>query len=117
MPRKTNPNVKPVQTFLKIDALEYLKKLASDDYRSVSKYVEKLLMDHLKENGYSEEISNGKEQKKKITNSITENIEQSANNNINHVNTTVSISSTPDEIAISGANKRRKNTKVAPMNL
>lgn len=117
MARKKDENITSVQTFITKDASEFLKKIAKDDYRSVSKYVQKLIMQDLKSKGYVEP----EHTEKKTINSKTELVEQSANNNcsveINSSATTVTTVTNAPTTTIGGKRTRSKNSKVAPMNL
>ena len=120
MARSQDSNMKSVQTFISKDASDYLKQLAKNDFRSVAKYVQKLIMQDLKNHGYVEPEA-GSETEKKTINSKTESIEkveQSANNNssVDFVSSAAIVTNAPETI-LGGKRARSKNSKVAPMNL
>lgn len=120
MARKKDENITSVQTFITKDASDFLKKVAKDDYRSVSKYVQKLIMQHLESKGY---VASEYTEKKTINNEINliEKVEQSANNNFSVENNgsaiTVTTVTNAPTTSIGGKRTRSKNNKVAPMNL
>lgn len=112
MARKNKDNLYPLQTMISREAAAYLTKLAEADDRSLVKYAKKVIMDHLKANGYVEgsveplpkkesKSSNEDEKSQKKSNLIVaeKELKQSANCNIS-----------------SATNRTRaKNTKVAPI--
>lgn len=118
MARKKDENITSVQTFITKDASEFLKKVAKDDYRSVSKYVQKLIMQDLESKGY---VAGEYTEKKTINNEINliEKVEQSANNNFSVKNNSSATipGKAPITAAIGGKRTRSKNSKVAPMSL
>lgn len=113
MARKNSENLYPLQTLITRDAAAYLTELAKEDDRSLVKYVKKIVMDHLKANGYKEgsveplakkERSDVKEEdsSQKKSSSVTlveEELKQSANCNTLSTN----------------KRTRGKGTKVAPV--
>lgn len=52
MARIKDENMTSIQAFITKDASEFLKQVARDDYRSVAKYVQKLIMQDLESKGY-----------------------------------------------------------------
>lgn len=108
MARKKNENDYALQTIISKDAAKFLSDLAEKDDRSLVKYTKRVIMEHLKANGYveSNEIKSStcdpkheEETQKKTNLSVDDNAKQSANCNTG--------SST-------GGNRNRRN-KVAPV--
>lgn len=117
MARIKDENMTSVQAFITKDASKFLKKLAKEDYRSVAKYVQKLIMQDLEAKGYVA----AEHTEKKTINSETESIEkveQSANNNssVDFVSSAAIVTNAP-ATTIGGKRTRSKNSKVAPMSL
>lgn len=114
MARKDSENLYPLQTLIPRDAAKYLKDLAKEDDRSVVKYVKKIVMDHLKANGYTEgsveplakntrksEEKEDNSQKKSNSIGTEEKLKQSAN---------------CSSLSIGTLNKKKKGSnKVAPV--
>lgn len=116
MARKKDKNMTSVQTFITKDASEFLKKLAKDDYRSVAKYVQKLIMQDLESKGY---VAAEYTEKKMINSEtiLTEQVEQSANNNCSVKFNSSAAMVTNAPVTNGGKRTRSKNSRVAPMNL
>ena len=111
MARKKNENDYALQTIISKDAAEFLSNLAKEDDRSLVKYTKRIIMEHLKANGYvekatsnvenKEEHINKEETQKKSNSSIDDNAKQSANCN---------------SLSIGTSNKKKKGSnKVAPV--
>lgn len=115
MARKKNENNYALQTIITKDAAKYLSDLAKADDRSMVKYVKRVIMQHLKDNGYVEKDTIEKDNEVKVEEKCIQEEEKDQKKNSSLTEQVKEIKQPANCTQSSVTRTRNRNTKVAPV--
>lgn len=113
MARKKDENNYPLQTIITRDAAAYLAKLAKEDDRSMVKYAKRVIMEHLKANGYVENSTIQETSKNELKKEHIEEKTETQKKSSSSAEQVKEIKQPANCIQSSVTRTRSKNTKVA----